>query len=75
VPGAPVSAVAAALRHGTRIETARFRQEQKDNVPQACQVYLCMIMVRRACPSAVRTIWDRGMKPIPNKHDNSLFYR
>jgi hypothetical protein len=57
---APVSAVAAARRHGTRIETARFRQEQKDNVPRACQVYLRVIMVRRACPAAVRTIWEHA---------------
>jgi len=60
VPKAPVSTVAAARRHGTRIETARFRREQKDNVPWACQVYLCVIMVRRACPVAVRTMWEHA---------------
>jgi len=55
--------MAKAHRHGMsrmRIETARFRQERKDNVPQACQVYLCMLVVRRACPAPVRTIWDRA---------------
>lgn len=34
-----------------------------------------MIMVRRVRPASVRTIWEMRVKPIPNGHDNLLFYR
>ncbi len=34
-----------------------------------------MIMVRRVRPAFVRTIWETRVKPIPNGHDNLLFYR
>ncbi len=34
-----------------------------------------MIMVRRVRPAFVRTIWETRVKPIPNRHDNLLFYR
>ncbi|CAG9242264.1 hypothetical protein BDI4_1160004 [Burkholderia diffusa] len=42
------------------VKRRAFRQEQKHNVPHACQVYLCMIMVRRAFPGPVRTMWDHA---------------